>query len=45
MGKPEQAIAVLSKAEKVYQRLLGPDHERTRAVGDDLARLREASRA
>lgn len=42
MGKWDKAIAVLGKAEKVYQKLLGPEHERTRAVADDLQRLHEA---
>ena len=42
MGKWDKAIAVLGKAEKVYQKLLDPEHERTRAVADDLQRLHEA---
>ena len=43
LGRHQDAILALSKAQKVYAQLFGPDHERTRAVADDLQRLQEAT--
>ena len=40
LGDRKGAAAALAEAERVYRRLLGPDHERTRMVAEDLARLR-----
>lgn len=45
MGKKAEAAAALEQAEKLYERLLGPDHERTRSAGDELQRLRRATGA
>ena len=45
MGQRAEAAAVLERAEKVYERLLGPEHERTRSAGDELQRLRRANGA
>ena len=39
LGDREGAAASLRRAEKVYRRLFGPDHIRTRTVEDDLARM------
>lgn len=40
LGRWKDADAALETARAVYERLLGPDHERTRAAADDLRRLR-----
>lgn len=40
MGRREEAAAALERAQKLYERLLGPEHERTRSAGDELQRLR-----
>ena len=39
MGRREDAIASLQKAKENFTRILGPDHDRTLAVADDLRRL------
>lgn len=41
MGERGQAAQCLDRAQRVYERLLGAEHERTRAVADDARRLRE----
>ena len=41
----QRAAAALERAEKVYARLLGPEHERTQSAGDELQRLRRANGA
>ncbi|MDO4287487.1 MAG: tetratricopeptide repeat protein [Eubacteriales bacterium] len=40
-GQWKEAIAALQQAKQTFQRLLGEKHERTRAVADDLKRLKE----
>ena len=45
MGRDADAAAALDKARKIYAGLLGPDHERTRAAADELARLRRTGGA
>lgn len=42
LGRESEARAALVKAGKIYEALLGPDHERTRAVTDDLKRMQQA---
>lgn len=42
MGRHEQAVEQLTRAKEIYERLLGPDHSRTCAAADELARLRKA---
>ncbi|MDR3766552.1 MAG: tetratricopeptide repeat protein [Butyricicoccus sp.] len=44
LGQAEEAHAALTRAGKIYQNRLGPDHERTRAVADTLKRMRLARR-
>jgi Predicted N-acetylglucosaminyl transferase len=39
LGKHDEAIASLKKAAEIYERILGPDNDRTRNAEDDLARL------
>lgn len=41
LGRQEDAIAALDEAKRVYTRLLGPDHERTCCVADELRHIRE----
>ena len=43
MGRLEEAIAALEKAKKIYERLLGGEHEHTCAAADALCRLRRVS--
>ena len=45
MGQRTEAAAALERAEKVYARLLGPEHERTQSARDELQRLRRANGA
>lgn len=45
MGRTADAAAMLERAEKVYESLFGPDHERTRTAADELRRLRQADGA
>lgn len=45
MGRREDAISALEQAKQVFERLLGPEHERTCAVADDLRRLKEGELA
>ena len=40
LGQLERGISMLEKAVRIYNRLLGANHERTRAAADDLACLR-----
>lgn len=40
LGRQKDADAALQKAYEVFERLLGAEHERTRAAADDLRRLR-----
>ena len=42
LGDETAACKALTRAEEIYARLLGPDHERTRAVTDDLKRMQQA---
>ena len=39
-GRPDQGIVPLKEAIQTYTKILGEDHERTRAAMDDLAHLR-----
>lgn len=40
-GRPDQGITPLKEAVQTYTKILGADHERTRAAMDDLAHLRQ----
>ena len=40
-GQPELALSCLQEAVETYTKILGPDHERTRAAGEDLFHLRQ----
>lgn len=42
MKRWERAVESLAHAQAIYTRLLGDEHDRTRAAADDLARLRKA---
>lgn len=39
LGKPKETMESLEEALRVYAQLLGTDHERTRAVADEVKRL------
>ena len=43
LGDREGAVAALTRAERVYEKLLGAEHERTRSVSDELTRMRRVS--
>lgn len=42
LGRLAEAADALETAARTYTKLLGPDHERTRSVAEELRRLREA---
>ena len=42
MGRPQNGAPSLLKAKTVYEKLLGPEHERTRRTADELEKLQEA---
>ncbi|MGN1014798.1 MAG: tetratricopeptide repeat protein [Butyricicoccus sp.] len=45
MGRKQEAAAILEKAAAVYERHLGPDHDRTCAVVNELRRLKSEMNA
>lgn len=45
LGRRDEAISSLERADRIYSRLLGKDHERTSSVEDDIKRIRRLKTA
>ena len=45
LGRPDQAIVPLKEAVEIYTRILGSEHERTRAAADDLRHLQQRNKS